>query len=59
MKDECFRYECLAREKVIKDQAGQLRDMKTMIDRLELKLMSKRGKIALLRMQLNNVESMA
>jgi len=43
---------------VIRDQAEQIRGMQARMDKLELKLMSKRGKIQLLKMQLFHAESL-
>ena len=57
VRDECPRHECLEREKLIRDQADQIRGMQARMDKLELKLMSKRGKIQLLKMQLSHAES--
>ena len=45
MRDECFRYECLERERLIKSQSDQIKGLQSRIDDLELKLMSKKGKI--------------
>ena len=43
---------------MIRDQAEQIRAMQARVDKLELKLMSKRGKIQLLRMQVYHAESL-
>ena len=59
LRDECPRQECLEREKLIRDQADQIRGMYARMDKIELKLMSKRGKIQLLKMQLSHAESLA
>jgi hypothetical protein len=50
LKDECPRYECLERERLISEQAKKIKSLEQRVDGLELKLMSKRGKIALLKM---------
>jgi hypothetical protein len=46
----CPRLECLERERIIAAQAKTITALQAEVERLHLKLMDKKGKIALLKM---------
>lgn len=46
----CPRLECLERERIITAQAKTIAELQAEVERLHLKLMDKKGKIALLKM---------
>ena len=46
----CPRLECLERERIITSQAKTIAELQAEVERLHLKLMDKKGKIALLKM---------
>jgi hypothetical protein len=50
--DYCFRLECIVRERLITEQAATIKRLEQQTAHLQLKLMDKKGKLQLLRLQL-------
>lgn len=55
--DYCFRSECREREAIIEDQQKKIAELEGMLEKMELKLMGKKGKIGLLKLQVNILEA--
>eukprot|EP00347_Sterkiella_histriomuscorum_P015770 403355745 len=50
-KQELIKYECIEREQIIVDQNTKIEEMEKMIADLNLKLMNKKGKIAIMKLE--------